>query len=93
VRDFKGNDKKFIMYLLQSIDLKSLGDNVAAVPSLDRKNAHRIPVPLPPLDVQRRIVAELEAERKLVEANRDLIARMEARIRAKLAEVWGDVEE
>jgi hypothetical protein len=29
----------------------------------------------------------------LVEANRDLIARMEARIRAKLAEVWGDVEE
>jgi type I restriction enzyme M protein len=46
-------------------------------------------IPLPPLDVQREIVAELEAERKLVEANRELIARMEARIRAKLDEVWG----
>lgn len=90
VRDFKGNDKKFLMYLLQSVDLKSLGDNVAAVPSLDRKNAYRILVPLPPLDVQRRIVAELEAERKLVEANRELIARMEAKILAKLAEVWGE---
>jgi type I restriction enzyme M protein len=93
VRDFKGNDAKFIMYLLQSIDLKSLGDNVAAVPSLDRKNAHRIPVPLPPLDVQRRIVAELEAERNLVEANRELIVRMETKIQAKLAEVWGQYDE
>ena len=35
-------------------------------------------------------MAELEAERKLVEANRDLIARMEAKIKAKLEEVWGD---
>ena len=47
-------------------------------------------IPLPPLDVQRRIVAELEAERKLVESNRELIARMEAKVKAKLAEVWGE---
>jgi type I restriction enzyme M protein len=50
-------------------------------------------VPVPPLDVQRRIVAELEAERKLVEGNRALIARMEAKIRAKLADVWGDSDD
>ncbi len=36
------------------------------------------------------IVAELEAKRKLVEANRDLIARMNAKIKAKPAEVWGE---
>lgn len=47
-------------------------------------------IPLPPLDIQRQIVAELEAERKLVEANRELIARMEAKIQTKLAEVWGE---
>jgi type I restriction enzyme M protein len=45
---------------------------------------------LPPLDLQHRIVANLEAERKLVEANRELITRMEAKIKAKLSEVWGD---
>ena len=45
-------------------------------------------IPLPPLAVQHELVAELEAERKLVEANRDLIGRMEAKIKAKLAEVW-----
>ena len=45
--------------------------------------------PIPPLATQRELVVDLEAERKLVEANRDLIARMEAKIQAKLAEVWG----
>ena len=89
VKEFNGNDRRFIKYLLESIDLKSLGDNVAAVPSLDRKNAHRIPVPLPPFAIQRQIVAELEAERALVEANRKLVEMFEKKIQAKLAEIWG----
>lgn len=42
------------------------------------------------LRVTRRIVAELETERKLVETNRELIARMEKKIKDKLAEVWGE---
>ena len=49
-------------------------------------------LPLPSLDIQRQIVTELEAERTLVEANRELIARMEAKIQAKLAEIWGESE-
>ena len=47
-------------------------------------------ISLPPLDVQHRIVADLEAERTLVEANRELIARFEKKIQAKLSEIWGD---
>jgi len=90
VKEFNENDRNFIKYLLESIDLKSLGDNVAAVPSLDRKNAHRIPVPLPPLDVQRQIVEEIEAERALVEANRKLAEIFEAKIKGKLDEIWGE---
>ncbi|MDD5676569.1 MAG: restriction endonuclease subunit S [Kiritimatiellae bacterium] len=54
-----------------------------------RSVVENYPIPLPPLSIQRRIVAELEAERKMVEANRELIARMEAKIKGKLAEVWG----
>jgi restriction endonuclease S subunit len=46
-------------------------------------------IPVPPLKAQRDIVAELESERALVEANRELITRMDAKIKAKLAEVWG----
>jgi len=59
-------------------------------PQFNGNALKNISVPLPPLEIQRRIVAELEAERKLVEANRELIARMEMKIKAKLAEEWGE---
>ena len=35
-------------------------------------------------------MAEIEAERALVEANRELIARFEQKLQAKLAEIWGE---
>ncbi len=47
---------------------------------------------LPPIAVQRAVVAEIEAEQALVAANRDLIARMEKKIQATLARVWGEDE-
>ena len=50
----------------------------------------RIPIPLPTISKQRELVSELEAERALVEANRELIARFEQKIQAKLSEIWGD---
>ena len=48
-----------------------------------------LPVPLPPLETQRAIVAEIEAEQALVEANKQLIARFEAKIKAVIDRVWG----
>jgi len=61
-----------------------------AQPQLPIRSLVEIMVPLPPLDTQHQIVVEIEAEIKLVEANQELIARMEAKIKAKLAEVWGE---
>jgi type I restriction enzyme M protein len=45
--------------------------------------------PLPPIETQRAIVAEIEAEQTLVNANRELIRRMEAKIKAAIDRVWG----
>jgi type I restriction enzyme M protein len=50
-------------------------------------------VALPSLPTQRAIVAEIEAEQKLVDANRELIARFEKKIQAVLARVWGEADE
>lgn len=50
-------------------------------------------IPLPPLETQRRIVSEIEAERRLVESNRELIERMEQKIAATLARIWGEPPE
>ena len=49
-------------------------------------------VPLPPLETQQQIVAEIEAEQALVAANHELIARFEKKIQATLARVWGEDE-
>lgn len=49
-------------------------------------------VSLPGLPMQQAIIAEIEAEQSLVNANRELIARMEKKIQATLARVWGEDE-
>ena len=46
-------------------------------------------IPLPPLATRQAIVAEIEAEQALVAANRELIRRMEAKVKAAIARVWG----
>ncbi len=51
-----------------------------------------IEIPLPPLETQKRIVAEIEAEQSLVSANRELITRLEQKIQTTLARVWGENE-
>jgi type I restriction enzyme S subunit len=62
--------------------------NVASV-----KELKDIRIPLPPISTQRAIVAEIETEQKLVDANRELIARFEKKIQAVLARVWGESDE
>lgn len=47
-------------------------------------------IPLPPLDIQRQIVAELEAEQELINANKKLIDIYTQKIKTKLAEIWGE---
>ena len=49
----------------------------------------KMQVPLPDLPTQRAIVAEIEAEQALVNANRELIRRMEAKIKVAIDRVWG----
>jgi type I restriction enzyme M protein len=90
VKDFKGNEPKYILYLLQSLDLKRLGQNTSAVPSLDRKNAHRLKTFLPPLSVQKEIVTQIEAEQEMVAGNKKLIEIYEQKIKDKIGEVWGE---
>ena len=48
--------------------------------------------PVPPLEIQRAIVTELEAEQAIVNANRELIVRFEKKISEAIDQVWGDAE-
>ena len=53
-------------------------------------NLKETSIAVPPLATQQTIVAELEAEQALVAANRELVERMEGKIRAAVGRVWGE---
>jgi len=57
-------------------------------PLYAKRSARQSARPVPPFSAQRENVAELEANRKLVEANRELIVQLEAKTKANLVEVW-----
>ncbi len=50
----------------------------------------QVKIPVPPLATQQAIAAEIEAEQALVAANRELVERMEGKIRAAVGRVWGE---
>lgn len=52
----------------------------------------RVKSPLPSITVQQDAVTQIEAGQALAAANRELIARMEKKIQATLARVWGEGE-
>ena len=82
-------EKRFLFHLLEadSKRIKSEGHGIAMMHATKREMERR-KFPLPPLETQQGIIAEIEAEQKLVNANRELIERMEKKIQAVLARVW-----
>ncbi len=81
VRDFKGNDPKFISYFLQTLNLAH--QNAAgAVPGLNRNALHLLPVKCPPLPIQRKIAAILSAYDDLIENNTRRIEILEEMARS-----------
>jgi type I restriction enzyme M protein len=79
----------FLHTYLLAFDL-SLWASQSQPPSMRKTTVEAHKLPLPPLEVQRAIVSEIEAEQALVNGNRDLIARMESKIQATLSRIWGE---
>ena len=59
-----------------------------AYPSINQSDVAAIKIALPTLATQQAIVAEIEAEQALVDANRELIERFEEKIRDAVGRVW-----
>ena len=64
----------------------------ANIRNLSQGILNELAIPVPPLELQQQIVAEIEAEQALVAGNRELITRFEKKIQATLARVWGEEE-
>ena len=55
---------------------------------ITKGNLEKIQIPVPDMEIQQSIAAEIEAELAIVDANRELVSRMEARIAAAIGRVW-----
>lgn len=66
VRDFHGNEPKFIYYLLHLVDFHKYATGVS-VPTLNRNSVHSALVPVPPIQEQQQITYMLtSADKKVV---------------------------
>ena len=90
------NTKVLITYLATYMLSGRFNENIrgyyerASIPKINRSQLFSTEIPLPSLDIQQSIVAEIEAEQALVVANRELITHFEKKIQATLARVWGE---
>ena len=81
----------YLFHFFQSLNFKRQRDAMtsgAAQPQLPIRSLKMATLPLPQLSTQQAIIAEIEAERALVDANRELIGRMEKKIEAAIGRVW-----
>lgn len=77
VKDFKGNNRRFIYYFLQTLHLENF-DTGSSNPTLNRNHAHKIKIIFPKnVDIQKRIAAALSAYDELIENNQRRIVLLE----------------
>jgi type I restriction enzyme M protein len=67
--------------------IKTVGRG-ANIRNLSQGILSEIKVPLPPIEIQKTIAAEIEAEQALVNVNQQLIERFEAKIKSSINRVW-----
>jgi type I restriction enzyme S subunit len=77
VKDFKGNEPRFLSYFLQTLKLENF-DVGASNPTLNRNHVHKIKIIFPKdIDTQQKIAAILSAYDGLVENSRQRVSLLE----------------
>ncbi|ADC60379.1 restriction modification system DNA specificity domain protein [Klebsiella variicola At-22] len=77
VVDFKGNDRLFVYYLLQTISYADYTDK-AAVPGVNRNHLHKAKVKVPiSLDIQQKVAAQLYQLEKRVALSKQINQTLE----------------
>ena len=89
----KALNSKYLKQVLMSdlIQSQIYGLKVGVAQSnLSLTQVSNFEIPLPNLETQTKIVAQIEKEQALVNANKELITLFEQKIKDKIASVWGE---
>ena len=77
-------DTRFLKYILETIKINRTGNTI---PQLTVPMIKKEKIPLPSLEVQKQLVAEMEEQEKIIEANKKLVGMMEQKITEVLSEI------
>jgi restriction endonuclease S subunit len=86
-------DSSFLFNVLNASSEIILSDGIkpgVTVQSVHNGYFKSFEVPMPPLDVQKDVVIAIEAEQQVVDGNKQLIKRMQLKIDAAIARIWGE---
>ena len=83
VSDIKGNHPPFVARMLETLNLAALNDKTG-VPGVNRNDAHRLRVSLPPLQEQISIAVYLEAVDARIATEEDRLAALQVLFRSTL---------
>ena len=89
IKDFKGNNPKYLYYLLKNLHLDNIFEKGSSViPSLDRKLVHSLVVPFHKnINDQRKVVDVLSAIDRKIELNKQINDNLEAMAK-QLYDYW-----
>jgi type I restriction enzyme M protein len=79
----------YLYYFMLGFNLASIS-NSAGIALINNPDIKSVKIPLPSIEEQTQIVAELEDEQKLIDANKQLIEIFQQKIKSKIAEIWGE---
>jgi len=89
-KDKNQTNDKYLFFSCQSIynNFMRLGEGKFRMATLGFVREQKIP--LPSIEIQNQIVAQIEKERELVNASKQLIEIFEQKIKERIAKVWGE---
>ena len=84
-------DNKFAFTILQAMvpAIEAKAHGAGGLVHITKTELSQFEIPIPSLKIQKLIVDKIEAERKIVDANKELIKIYEHKIKDKISEVWG----
>ncbi len=88
----KNVDKDYVKIYLQSANFIDYAQRMATgstIQNVSLQTMRAFNIPIPSSDIQRQIVARIENEQSLVNANKELIAIFEQKIKDRIGKVWG----
>ena len=82
-------EQRYLLFVLTNLEINKYAKR-GGQPSVSQSTIYSLSIPLPPLEVQQRIVDKIEAERKVMDSLREMVKTYEEKIKRLIDKVWGE---